>query len=90
MNSSVRSSRIGRAVAVGLGLAMVGGLSLVSVVPAQAADGDTVIYTSDIASTATPYAGWHVGSSNGAAAFAVAGDQLQVKPELPDHRWRAH
>jgi hypothetical protein len=80
VNSSVRSSRIGRAVAVGLGLAMVGGLSLVSVVPAQAADGDTVIYTSDIASTATPYAGWHVGSSNGAAAFAVAGDQLQVKP----------
>lgn len=57
---------------------MVGGLSLVSVAPAQAAAGDTVVYTSDIALTASPYAGWHVGSGNGAAAFSVTTNTLEI------------
>jgi LPXTG-motif cell wall-anchored protein len=71
-------SRLARAAAIGLGAVLIGGLSLAVAAPAQAAAGDTDVYTSDIALTATPYAGWHVASGNGAAAFTVSASGLEL------------
>lgn len=75
-----------RAVSVGLGVALVGGISLVAVAPAQAAPVATHVYTSDIALDENVYTGWHVGSGNGAAAFDItsAGLELHGRSQVID------
>jgi LPXTG-motif cell wall-anchored protein len=74
-------SRAARAIAVGIGLAMAGGMSIVATTPAFAAVdpwGYTVpeVYASDIAPNESVYTGWHQGYANSADAHKVSAEGL--------------
>ncbi|WP_166870298.1 LPXTG cell wall anchor domain-containing protein [Salinibacterium sp. ZJ450] len=77
---------LGRAVAMGLGLAMIGGATLAVTAPAMAADpafGYNVpeVYASDIAPNEDLYTGWHQGYANAADSFEVTAEGLVLTGE---------
>lgn len=81
MKNTNQNSRMGRAVAAGLGVALVAGASLVAAAPAQAWNAINV-YANEIAPNADSYVGWHQGIDGGIATVTTEGLELSGSSQI--------
>lgn len=81
MTMTTLNTRLGRAAALGLSAALIGGVSLVAAAPAQAATTDILVYASEIRPDESTYAGWHQGYADAADRASVTAEGLKLTGE---------